>query len=189
MTPKDKALRTLGQTIVDFQRLEYCLRLLSQLEPLEGSIDKLEKQLKARAEKFEPRTLGNSIYAWLDVLDGKVKRPAFNHDLFGTTLSTRIPFAVQPEIKEAHAESLKALLEERNFIIHGGLVPFSWDSDPDCIELTTYLERLNGEIEKHMQFLESIDNSLAELSKNPLAITSGEHPNQSISIWLTKNTP
>ena len=187
MTPKDKALHTLGRTVLNFQRLEYCLRLLSRLGPLEGSIYKIEKQWETRVEQSERFTLGNAIYAWIDVLDGKVEKPALTNDLFAVTMRTRISFAIQPEIREAHAEGLKALLEERNLIIHGGLVRYPWDSDPDCIELTTYLESLNGAIEEHMQFLEPIANSLIDLSNSTVEITPGEHPGQYIAIWPPKS--
>ena len=187
MIPKDKALHTLGRTVVNFQRLEHCLKLFSRLGPLEGPIYKIEKQLEGRAERSERFTLGNAINAWLDVLDGKVERPALINDLFAATMRTRISFAVQPEIKESHAEGLKALLEERNLIIHGALVAFPWDSDPDCIELTTYLESINGAIKEHMQFLEPIANSLIDLSNGPVEIAPGEHPRQYIAIGPPKS--
>jgi hypothetical protein len=186
MTPKDKALHTLGRTVVNFQRLEHCLKRLSRLGPVEGAIHQIAKQLTARDEKSERLTLGNAINAWLGVLDGKIDKPALTNDLFAVTMRTRISFAIRPEIKEAHAESLKALLEERNFIIHNGLHTFPWESEPDCIDLATYLESLSAAIMEHMQFFEPIAKSLNDRSSASVEITTGDHSSEYIAILTSK---
>jgi hypothetical protein len=186
MLPKDAALHTLGRTIVNFQRLELLLKHLAQFAPVEGPIHTIDMQLKTRKEKADRFTLGAAITAWLDVLDGKVGKPVTTNDIFAITMKSRVCFNIDAALQEAHAAGLKALLEERNSIIHGELAQFPWDSDVDCRELATYLENLNEAIKQHMDFLEPIVAALTRVNSGTATVEPGEHPRHYVAHLIPK---
>lgn len=176
MTPKDKALHTLSRVVVNFQRLEHNLKLLSNLGPIYGHIESIESQLERRLEKSSRFTLGAAINSWIDVLNGKTMPEGRTEDLFSITINHNITFNLDPSVQEAHANGLKALLEERNAIIHGGLADFPWNSESDCEGLIVYLDSLNSAIGEHMQFLKSISESLQRVFKsNTIVIEPGKN--------------
>lgn len=186
MTPKDAALHTLGRTVVNFQRLEHNLKLLASLAPFETYAHTVDSHILKQREKADRFTLGAAITSWIDVLDGKVVKHERIDDLYSATISRRMVFNLDPDVQEAHANGLKALLEERNTLIHGGLVRFPWESEADCLELTTYLESLIAAIAEQMQFLEPIADSLRELDNGTLVIEQGETTRQFVAYMVPK---
>ena len=67
-TPKDLALRAVGRTVVNFQRLEHNLKVLARLGPVEGVLAKVRRDIEKRAEKASSFTLGQAIQAWMGAL-------------------------------------------------------------------------------------------------------------------------
>ena len=64
-TSKDAALRAIGRTVVNFQRLEHNLKLAARLGPVQGTIPKIQRDIGRRFERAETLTLGQAIQAWL----------------------------------------------------------------------------------------------------------------------------
>ena len=69
VTFKDAALRAVGRTVVNFQRLEHNLKIAARLGPLEGVLSKVQRDHERRTEKASSFTLGQAIEAWLTELD------------------------------------------------------------------------------------------------------------------------
>jgi len=174
LTPRDNALKNLGRTIVNFQRLEHCLKLLAKLRPMNGTISKIQRDLEKHAEKTSGFTLGQAINAWLETLDGYGPDQPVVKDLFDVTLKSEIEIDIAPEIKAVHAEQLRSLLTDRNGLIHGGLVEFDWDSPGECKDLAGSLDVLNEAIGEQIDFLHSIIKGVGSLSPEEFRVVEGE---------------
>ena len=174
LTPRDNALKNLGRTIVNFQRLEHCLKLLAKLRPMNGTISKIQRDLEKHSEKTSGFTLGQAINAWLETFDGYEPGQPVVNDLFEVTLKGEIEFNIAPEIKAAHAEQLRSLLIDRNGLIHGGLVEFDWDSPDDCRKLASSLDELNEAIGEQIDFLLSIIRSLGSVIPEDFSVVESE---------------
>ena len=122
--PKDAALRAVGRTVVNFQRLEHNLKILARLGPIEGTLSKIQRDIERRAEKAASFTLGQAIYAWLEAIDIDRPQAIPTNDLFEPTLRGTFSIGQDSDGRRAHGETLKALLEIRNNLVHGGLVKF-----------------------------------------------------------------
>jgi hypothetical protein len=61
VTFKDLALRAVGRTVVNFQRLEHNLKFAARLGPLDGVLAKVQRDLERRTEKASSSTLGKAI--------------------------------------------------------------------------------------------------------------------------------
>lgn len=187
MTPKDTALHTLGRTVVNFQGLEHNLKILASLAPFETYAHTVDNHIEKQREKAGRLTLGGAITSWICVLEGKVEKPTIMGDLYSATVRREMVFNIDPKVQEAHAAGLRTLLEERNTLIHGGLAEFPWESAPDCVELTDYLESLNGAIAEQMQFLEPIADSLRALDNGTLVIQQGDTAPHFVAYLVPKS--
>lgn len=174
LTPRDSALKNTGRAIVNFQRLEHCLKLLAKLRPMNGTVSKIQRDIVKNAEKTSRFTLGQAINAWLETLEGNSSVQPLAEDLFELTYKSEIEFKIAPEVKLAHAEQLRSLLTDRNGLIHGGLVEFDWNSPDDCKELVGSLDELNEAIGEQIDFLLLIIKSLKSSSPEEFSMVESE---------------
>lgn len=153
VTSKDVALRAVGRTVVNFQRLEHNLKIAARLGPLEGVLAKIQRDFERRTEKASLFTLGQAIEAWLNAINGGDAHTNPTPDLFDPTI--RLTFSLQgdSEFHRAHGDALKELLEVRNRLIHGGLVNFDWESRDACERLVAELTEVNEAIGVQIDFV------------------------------------
>jgi hypothetical protein len=158
---KDAALRAVGRTVVNFQRLEHNLKLAAQLGPAQGTIQKIQRDLEKRKERAGALTLGQAIQAWLNYLDGDTAEPAWTPDLFD--LSVRMTFSLDPaeESPDSHAQALRSLLDIRNSLIHTRLATFPWDSADACNKLVTELDSVNTSVVEQLVYVAALLREIA----------------------------
>lgn len=156
MTSRDAALRAVGRTVVNFQRLEHNLKLAARLGAIQGTPAKIHRDIERRSDRAATLTLGQAIQAWLSVNDGEQLSASHTPDLFDATIRMTLSLGMDTELHSAHAAALRALLETRNELIHGRLVKFEWDSPEECDRLVTQLDELNRSIAKQIEYVHSI---------------------------------
>ena len=156
---KDIALKAVGRTVVNFQRLEHNLKIAARLGPLEGILAKIERDFGRRTEKASLFTLGQAIEAWLNAINGGDARTNPTPDLFDPTIRISFSWKGDPEFHRMHGEVLRKLLELRNRLIHGGLVNFAWESQEDCTRLVAELNAVNEAIGTQLDFVAAVVKS------------------------------
>src|SRR5262245_9215205 len=127
LNPRDAALKAVGRTVVNFQRLEHNLKLAARLGSSHGTLPKIQRDLEGRIERATALTLGQAIHAWLSVGQGEPLETSYTPDLFDATMQVSFSWGSDAESQSAHGGALKSLLETRNNLIHGGLVQFQWE--------------------------------------------------------------
>ncbi|MBX3695922.1 MAG: hypothetical protein KF790_12215, partial [Steroidobacteraceae bacterium] len=154
-TSKDAALRMLGRTVVNFQRLEHNLKLAARLGPLQGTIQKVQKDIAKRHERAATLTMGQAIQAWLDYC---YEQPATHYgtpDLFDVSVQMTFALESDPESQTRQAKALRDLLEVRNDLIHSRLAKFEWEMPEACDGLIEELEQVNGKhFDNHVRMVE-----------------------------------
>jgi len=168
--PKDAALRAVGRTVVNFQILEHHLKFLARFRPSEGTLAKVRREVEKRADKASLLTLGQAIHAWLDAIEDDRPQANTTNDLFEPTLRVAFSFGADSEARRAHGETLKALLETRNNLVHGGLVPFNWTSQASCELLVLELDHVNEAIMSEIDFFVGIRNGLQSIQDEDVEI-------------------
>jgi hypothetical protein len=153
LTPKDSALKTVGRTVVNLQRLEQHVKAVANIFPFHGTLTKIQRDSAKHREKVIGMTLGQAIRIWVATLEESPPQQPIPVDLFEYTFSQRIEFNVDEQTKDHHANELKALLTFRNDFVHGALLRINWDSDAECEVLTATLEQWITRIGDQMQFL------------------------------------
>ncbi len=154
--PRDAALRAVGRTVVNFQRLEHNLKLAARLGSSHGTLPKIQRDLERRIERAAALTLGQAIHAWLSIGQGEPLETSHTPDLFDATMQVTFSWGSDAESQSAHGVALKSLLETRNNLIHGGLVQFQWDSPAECERLVRHLDQVNDSIVAQLEFVGSI---------------------------------
>jgi hypothetical protein len=161
---KDHALRVVGRTVVNFQRLEHNLKCAARVGPLEGTLAKIKRDVERRAERAGTLTLGQAIQAWLAASHSELTVARQTPDLFDATMQMTISLVPDAEVRAAHGAALRSLLETRNRLMHGGLVEMQWDSPSECARLIAELEGVNEEIRVQIEFVASILRGLRVLA-------------------------
>ena len=185
-TSKDAALRAVGRTIVNFQRLEHNLKLAARLGPVQGTLQKIQRDIARRQERAKTLTLGQAIQSWLTYCDGAQAQAVWTPDLFDVSIQMTFSLESDSEAHNAHAQALSSLLETRNDIIHTRLVAFQWESPEACNALVLELNAVNARISDQLDYVTSLLREIVALQKEhaesvmdnvagaPMAPVSGE---------------
>jgi hypothetical protein len=159
LTSKDAALRAVGRTVVNFQRLEHNLKIAARLGSIQGTPAKIQKDIERRHDRANTLTLGQAIQAWLSTDERGQLAVSHTPDLFDVTIRATFSLGTDPELHCAHAATLKSLLDTRNELIHGRLARFEWDSPEECDRLVMQLDELNRSITAQIEYVHSILNA------------------------------
>lgn len=178
LAAKDAALREVGRTVVNFQRLEHNLKILARLGPIEGTLSRIQRDFERRTEKADSFTLGQAICAWLEAIEIDRPQAIPTGDLFEPTLRGTFSIGRDSEVRKAHGETLKALLAIRNNLVHGGLVKFDWKSRCDCESLVEVLTDLNESIVSQLDFLAAIAKGVQSIREEDFEIEESDVPNE-----------
>ena len=174
MTSRDAALRAVGRTVVNFQRLEHNLKAAARLQPVQGTILKIQRDIARRDERTATLTLGQAIQAWLNACEGEKLATSYTPDMFDAHIQMTFSLGSDTESRSAHAASLKALLETRNNLFHGALVQFQWDSPEECDRLVMQLDEVNQAIGTQIEYLNTVLTAVRTIRPEDLELTQTE---------------
>jgi hypothetical protein len=155
-SPKDAALRAVGRTVVNFQRLEHNLKLAAQLGRIQGTLERLQTNAGKRRERAQSLTLGQAIQAWLSYLGGDSTPAAWTPDLFDISVQVTFSLEADGAGPDAHAETLRSLLETRNALVHGRLATFPWASEDACAQLVVELDTVNASLAEQIEYVAAL---------------------------------
>lgn len=156
VSSKDAALRAVGRTVVNFQRLEHNLKIAARLGPLQGTALKVQRDIEKRSQRASALTLGQAIQAWLDACEGEPRPTSHTPDLFDATMRVTFCLDMEADTHGGQAATLRSLLDTRNQLMHGGLAKFDWDSTEECHRLVMQLDELNQSIAAQIEYVHSI---------------------------------
>ena len=186
---KDAALRAVGRTVVNFQRLEHNLKLAARLGPVEGTLPKVQRDAEKRTERATTMTLGQAIQAWLCAAARESPTSSYTPDLFDATLQMTFSLDVDTASQDAHGTALKGLLEARNKLVHDDLARFPWDSPDECDRLVTDLDKVNEAIRVQLDFITAILGAVRAIDPKDIELAQEEPSTQIAREAPWKATP
>ena len=167
---RSKALRKLGRNIVNFSKIEGGFKLLLSISQVSGTTTTLSSQIITNQCRLRKQSLGKLV-------------AEFNKDILGNTKQTVPPkklsepwFSVtftvgSPESSKEWKQILKALVAERNQLIHYKLSHLDVSSVEDYHELIGYLDEQNPRLLAHLDdlrwMLESLSETVQEVKQFP----------------------
>jgi hypothetical protein len=162
---RDAALRAIGRNLVNFQKLEHCLKALVRTESLAGPLSTLKGKVAVRVSKTSQYTLGKAVQEWLRISTPHQTANPQTQDLFEPWISVSLQLPIDSEGLASHSKALEALASERNDLVHLKLAHFNFESEADCKDLAAVLDRQNERILEQLAFLSPAVKLLSELKR------------------------
>lgn len=162
---RDAALRAIGRNLVNFQKLEHCLKALVRTESLAGPMSTLNDKVATRVSKTSQYTLGRTVQEWLRISTPHRTANPQTQDLFEPWISVSLELPIDSEALGSHSEALESLAIERNELVHLKLAQFDFESEAECKDLVADLDRQNQRILEQLAFLSPAIAALLELKR------------------------
>lgn len=165
---RNEVLRKIGRNVVIFQELENILKFLASIQYPSTPVSAAKAVREERAESSRVKTLGQVAGQVVEELfaasDAESSAPAAITEPW-FTFSFRI--AAEPADLEEHRRTLKALIDERNDLVHHLLSRWNLRDAESCNALSAELDEQRGriivEIEKYRAYANTIGEAAREL--------------------------
>lgn len=143
---RDRALRGIGRNVVNFQRLEQCIKFVSLFSGIEGPLSKVLKDQHKRIERVSKHTLGQTVLEIQRIIEKDDRPLPTTKDLFEPWVSTSFEFVLDRSAARQHCEELTVLVHERNDLVHHRMAAVNFDSIEQCTLLSEELDSQNSRI-------------------------------------------
>ena len=181
---RNEALRRIGRNVVLFQQLENVLKFLASIQHPSTPVSRVEEMRAVRAEAIRVKTRGQVASMVVEDLfvggsDAKFSGPAETAEPW-VGFSFRIARDAD-EIAQNY-KTLKALIEERNDLIHHLLARWNLDDAERCRALSAELDdqrlRIIHEIERYRAYV----NAMREMGKALQAFMDSEEGKRHLDV-------
>lgn len=158
---RDDVLRKIGRNLVNFQRMEAMLKFLNANLRISGTVSDLA-EISARAKKQASKMpMGHLAEEFVrSVYPSQETTEQYDADKASVTFSFRIEAdaALVAERKKA----LRAVVRERNKLVHQWLNVFDPSSTESCQQLGARLDEQNARVLPEFEMLRAIVRTLRE---------------------------
>lgn len=159
-TVRSEALRKVGRNVVNFQKVEACLKFLVVASRISGTPTTVAERISQDASTVRRQSLGDLTKSLnRRIFDGK-DEPVAPQDLSELWASISLTVDGDPDWISQRKQALKKLVEERNRLIHHDLARFDYDSVQSCRQLTELLDAQNPRILEQLSTLKTIIDTL-----------------------------
>lgn len=167
---RDEVMRKIGRNVIFYQEMELMLKHIISAYSFSGYVGEIESNIKDGKKKVRKKTLGpltgeyigntHTVYNMPKVEITEEKRMYFD---FNVNIECDAPYF------EKREQSLKAVVDDRNELIHELLMNFDLKSIEGCFKTEKYLdakyERLLSEHDMLKRFILTAEEGLKNLSE------------------------
>ncbi len=158
----NEALRKIGRNVVNFQKMEAMLKHLIACGNIQGYASDLTRVIGDRLNFFAKRPMGQLTDEFVSTFS-KSARPAEGpEDLAEAWLSCSFEIESGEDFAKERKTALKAIVEERNKLIHQMLAHFDTGSLESCVTLSAELDEQHTKLIPEFALLESMVRALNE---------------------------
>ena len=141
---RDEALRKVGRNVVNFQKVEACLKYLIAVSDVRTTKDGLSAKHKKRTAKIKKKpSLGDLSKAFYQSIYGVESTPFEPSDPSQITVTMSFRVEANAATVKKQRRTLSALVSERNNLIHRDLAGFDHNSISGCRNLIAMLDAQN----------------------------------------------
>jgi len=160
---RDEALRKIGRNVVNFQKVEACLKYLIAVSDVQTTKDGLSPEHRRRTAKTQRLPFGHLSEAFYQTIYGAEAAAAAPSN--GTDISMSTFFRVEADAATVKRQkrTLSALVTERNRLIHQDLSGFDHNSIASCRGLISMLDEQNVRV---LSQLEELATLIAEFKSH-----------------------
>jgi hypothetical protein len=153
---RDEALRKVGRNVVNFQKVETCLKYLIAVSDVQTTKDGLSAEHKRRTAKNQRLPFGHLFETFYQTIYGAT--PVAIAPSNGTHISMSTSFRVEADVATVKRQkrTLSALVAERNRLIHRDLSGFDHNSISSCRDLVAMLDEQNFRVLSQLEELATL---------------------------------
>jgi hypothetical protein len=153
---RDEALRKVGRNVVNFQKVEACLKYLIAVSDFQTTKDGLSAEYERRNAKTQRLSFGQLSETFYQTIYGT--EPVAVGTNNGNHISISTSFRVETEAATVKRQkrTLSALVTERNRLIHRDLSSFDHNSISSCRDLIAMLDEQNVRVLSQLEDLAAL---------------------------------
>lgn len=174
MNARDEVLLKIGRNVVNFQKIEATLKFLVLWSAVQGDPRNLKETRAKQAKSIRNRAMGqlaDSYHQNVYLNESERGQPT---DSSTPWISVRFSLEIDPEIAKTRKRELKALVAERNRLIHKDLTYFDFDSEESCSKLVIKLDEQNARILTKLEELRAMRDTFEQFRKELTKIMNTE---------------
>ena len=159
---RTEALRKVGRNVVNFQKIEACLKYLLAVSSIDGTPTTIASRHREKEKNLRRKSLGDLAQAFHTNLFGDEARSAAPPDLPEIWASISIKVIADAGAATQRKRTLSALVAERNKLIHRDLVRFDHNSAQSCHDLIKVLDAQNVRALEQLRELKLLIDTVRE---------------------------
>lgn len=159
---RSEALRKVGRNVVNFQKIEACLKYLLAVSSIDGTSTTIASRRREKGKKLRRESLGNLAEAFHTNFFRDDLGSAAPPDLSEIWASISMKVIADADAATQRRRNLAALVAERNNLIHQDLVRFDHNSAQSCRDLIQVLDAQNVRILEQLQELRLLIDAVKE---------------------------
>ena len=153
---RDDALRKIGRNVVNFQKVEYCLKVLVAFSNIQGHPIDLGSRQPNGGARSRRIPMGDLAQSFHQNVYGDGPKSDAPEDLSAPWVSISFKLEVHRKTVKARKQALSKLVSERNKLIHQELASFDHNSAKHCRRLIKVLDDQNIRILNELEQMKSI---------------------------------
>jgi hypothetical protein len=148
-----EALRKVGRNVVNFQKVESCLKYLVIVSNVQGTLTTVTDHQREKRARVRKESLGNLARALhRDIFEDGAESHV-PPDISEMWMSVSMKVVADADAIKQQKRALSALVAERNKLIHHDLVHFDHNSMQSCRDLIHILDMQNPRILEQLNVL------------------------------------
>ena len=129
---RNDALRKIGRNVVNFQKVEACLKYLIAISDVQRAPQEIVADHEKKKARLRRQPMGSLAKAFFESVYGTESGPSPPLDSSTIWLSTSFRVEVDASTSKERRRTLAALVTERNNLIHKELSGFDHNSVSSC---------------------------------------------------------
>jgi len=179
---RDDVLRKIGRNVVNFQKMEAMLKALNAQQSITGSLGELQVLLASARKAVAKKTMGPLAEAFVNSVFSaapKVREPVDSREV-AVSFSFRIE--ADQLIAEERKKALRAVVAERNKLVHRWLAGFDPHSKESCVQLSAKLDAQHASVMPEFEALRGIVAVFKELRAEMVRCVASDEFLTAISV-------
>jgi hypothetical protein len=160
---RNQVLRKIGRNVVNFQKMEAMLKLLTSQKAVSGSLGDISRIVAEASKSVAKQPMGRLADEFVRSVYSSVEKDAhMPRDPAEISVSFSLRIEADARVMKERRRALSSVVAERNRLIHKWLGAFNPNSIQSCIELRDALDAQHARIWPEFEILKSIVQALKE---------------------------
>ncbi len=160
---RDDVLRKIGRNLVNFQKLEPMLKALNAQQSISGSLSELHALATNARRAVAKKTMGPLVEAFVNSVFSATPEAREHAAVKEVAVSFSFRIEANEAIAKERKKALRAVVAERNRLVHRWLAEFDPYSKDSCLRLSAELDAQHARVTPELEALKSIFTAFKDL--------------------------